>query len=50
LFTYAGYFFGTIPLIQDNLKLLIVGIIVVSILPGVIEIVRHKRAASRAAK
>ncbi|MDI5754401.1 hypothetical protein MJL79_28780, partial [Salmonella enterica subsp. enterica serovar Montevideo] len=23
LFTYAGYFFGTIPLIQDNLKLLI---------------------------
>ncbi|VEA31616.1 DedA protein [Salmonella enterica subsp. enterica] len=50
LFTYAGYFFGTIPLIQDNLKLLIVGIIVVSILPGVIEIIRHKRAASRAAK
>ncbi|TGE26817.1 hypothetical protein C9F07_02635, partial [Salmonella enterica subsp. enterica serovar Poona] len=50
LFSDAGYFFGTIPLIQDNLKLLIVGIIVVSILPGVIEIVRHKRAASRAAK
>ena len=50
LFTYAGYFFGTIPMIQDNLKLLIVGIIVVSILPGVVEIIRHKRAASRAAK
>lgn len=49
LFTYAGYFFGTIPLIQDNLKLLIVGIIVVSILRRR-EIVRHKRAASRAAK
>ncbi|WP_288317035.1 DedA family protein [uncultured Escherichia sp.] len=50
LFTYAGYFFGTIPMVQDNLKLLIVGIIVVSILPGVIEIIRHKRAAARAAK
>ncbi|MGU0160338.1 VTT domain-containing protein [Escherichia coli] len=29
LFTYAGYFFGTIPMVQDNLKLLIVGIILV---------------------
>ena len=27
LFTYAGYFFGTIPMVQDNLKLMIVGII-----------------------
>ena len=50
IFTYAGYFFGTIPMVQDNLKLLIVGIIVVYILPGVIEIIRHKRAAARAAK
>ena len=47
---FAAYFFGTIPMVQDNLKLLIVGIIVVSILPGVIEIIRHKRAAARAAK
>jgi membrane-associated protein len=50
LFTYAGYFFGTIPMIQDNLKLMIVGIIVVSILPGVFEIIRHRRAASRQTK
>lgn len=33
LFTYAGYFFGTLPFIQSNLKLMIVGIIFVSILP-----------------
>lgn len=32
LFTYAGYFFGTLPFIQSNLKLMIVGIIFVSIL------------------
>ncbi len=50
LFTYAGYFFGTIPMIQDNLKLMIVGIIVVSILPGAFEIIRHRRAASRQTK
>lgn len=34
IFTYAGYFFGTLPFIQSNLKLMIVGIIFVSILPG----------------
>ena len=45
LFTYAGYLFGDLPIVQENLKLLIVGIIVVSILPGVIEIIRHRRAA-----
>lgn len=49
LFTYAGYLFGDLPIIQENLKLLIVGIIVVSIVPGIVEVVRHKRAA-RAAK
>lgn len=45
LFTYAGYLFGNVPVVQENLKLLIVAIIVLSILPGVIEVWRHKRAA-----
>ncbi|ACR69887.1 DedA family protein [Edwardsiella ictaluri] len=47
LFTYAGYLFGNVPVVQENLKLLIVVIIVVSILPGVIEIWRHRRQARR---
>jgi len=47
LFTYAGYLFGDLPVVQENLKLLIVAIILLSILPGVIEVWRHKRAASR---
>ncbi|EPW5280289.1 DedA family protein [Yersinia enterocolitica] len=46
LFTYAGYWFGNMPFVQDNLKLLIVAIIVVSILPGVFEVWRHRRAAA----
>ncbi|CAI1747648.1 SNARE associated Golgi protein [Serratia fonticola] len=50
LFTYAGYLFGDLPIVQENLKLLIVGIILVSILPGIIEIWRHKRAAARQQK
>ena len=47
LFTYAGYWFGNMPFVQDNLKLLIVAIIVVSILPGVFEVWRHRRAVAR---
>lgn len=43
LFSYAGYLFGDLPVVQENLKLLIVGIIVVSVLPGVIEVWRHRR-------
>lgn len=47
LFTYAGYLFGKVPFVQNNLNLLIVAIIVVSILPGVFEVWRHRRAAAR---
>ncbi len=43
LFMYAGYFFGGLDFVQRNLHYLIVLIIVVSILPGVIEIWRNKR-------
>lgn len=47
LFTFAGYLFGDLPVVQKNLNLLIVAIIVLSVLPGVIEIWRHRRAARR---
>ncbi|MBM3372544.1 MAG: DedA family protein, partial [Betaproteobacteria bacterium] len=42
---YAGYFFGNLPLIKDNLSLVIIGIIILSIMPGVVEILRHRRAS-----
>lgn len=42
IFTYAGYFFGDLPFVQENLKLLIVAIIFISILPAVVEVVRAK--------
>ena len=44
LFSYAGYFFANIPLVKQNLSLVLAAIIVVSLLPAVIEIVRAKRA------
>jgi len=44
--TLAGYYFGNIPVVKNNFTLVIMGIIVVSMLPGVIEYVRHKRRAA----
>ncbi|MCB5194975.1 DedA family protein [Deefgea salmonis] len=41
---YAGYLLGGIEIIQKNLSAIILGIIFVSILPGMIEIVKHKMA------
>ncbi len=40
---YAGYFFGNLPIIRDNLTIAIMVIIVLSIMPGVIEYMRHRR-------
>ncbi len=42
---YAGYFFGNLPFIKNNLTLVILGIIFLSILPGIIEILRHRRSS-----
>lgn len=40
LFIYGGYLFGNVPLVKENFSLVILGIIFVSILPGVIELGR----------
>ena len=47
LFSYAGYFFANIPLVKNNLALVLAAIIVISVLPGVVEVVRARRAAKR---
>ncbi len=39
----AGYFFGNIPVVRQNFEIAILVIIVVSVLPVVIELVRHRR-------
>lgn len=45
-FVYAGYFFGNLPFVRKNLELLVLGIIIVSFLPAIIEFLRHKRGAA----
>ncbi len=47
LFSYAGYFFANIPAVKENLALVLAAIIVISVLPGVIEVVRARRAAAK---
>lgn len=42
LFSYVGYFFGDLPYVQRNLKLLLVAIIFISLLPAIVEVVREK--------
>ncbi len=46
-FTLAGYFLGQIPVIKNNLKLVFLLIIFVSVLPIVIEVLRHKLEARK---
>ncbi|WAT01571.1 DedA family protein [Rouxiella chamberiensis] len=47
LLTYAGYLFGNVPFVQNNLKFVIVAIIVVSVLPAIIEVIRHRKGAGK---
>lgn len=42
LLLYAGYFFGNVPIVKQNLTLVVIGIIILSILPGVVEFLRHR--------
>ncbi len=40
--TYAGYLFGNIPIIKNNLTIVILAIIVISLLPGAIAYLRTR--------
>ena len=42
LFTLGGYLFGNIPIVKQNFSLVIFAIIILSILPGIIEFLRHR--------
>lgn len=42
--TVAGYLFGNIPVVKNNLTLIILGIIVISILPAISEFIRRLKS------
>lgn len=39
---FAGYYFGNLTFVKKNFSLVILAIVIISILPGVIEFLRHK--------
>ena len=41
LFTLLGYFFGQLPFVKQHFSWIMIGIIVVSVVPMVVEIIRH---------
>ena len=47
-FVWLGYFFGNIPLVKNNLALIMIAVVVLSILPLVYAWARRKLAARRA--
>ena len=46
-FLWAGYFFGNLPAVRANFSFVVLGIIVVSVLPIVIVILRERRSKAQ---
>lgn len=43
LFSFGGYFFGTIPVVKNNFTLTVVAIVLISFMPMIIEFFRHRK-------
>ena len=43
----AGYFFANVPIVKENFSAVIIGIIIISVMPAVIEFVRERSRAAR---
>jgi membrane-associated protein len=44
----AGYFFGNLPLVRQNFSLVILAIVFISILPALVEFLKHRAETKRA--
>lgn len=42
VFLFSGYYFGRIPMVKNNFSLAILAIIFISLLPGLVEYLRHR--------
>jgi membrane-associated protein len=47
IFTFAGYFFGTIPFVKNNLTAIIIAIIVISLIPAVIQAIKFSKEGKK---
>jgi len=46
VFVFGGYYFGNIPIVKRNFTFVILAIIIISILPAVIEIFKHRKSVA----
>jgi membrane-associated protein len=49
LFLFGGYFFGNLPFIQNNFSFVLLAIILISVSPAVIEIIRNRQESRKQA-
>jgi len=47
IFVFGGYLFGNLTLVKDHFSLVVIAIIFLSLLPAVIEYLKHKRNRSK---
>jgi len=43
IFTLLGYFFGNIPFVQQNFELVIVAIVIISVIPAIVEVLKARK-------
>jgi len=43
---FAGFYFGNLPIVKDNFSFVILAIVIISILPGVVEFLKHRYKTS----
>ena len=43
IFTFGGYFFGNIPFVKNNFSIVIIAIILISLVPAVLEFLKHRK-------
>ena len=43
ILTFAGYFFGGLPIVKKNLEYAVIGVVIVSLIPMAFEYIRHKK-------
>ncbi len=46
LFTFGGYFFGNLPFVRENFSLIVIAIIIISVIPAVVEVIKARRESA----
>ncbi len=50
LFIFAGYFFGNVPFVRNNFSLVVIAIVLISVVPAVVEVIRSRKNSAPAPK